>query len=752
MQLVAHVIPVASRYGTATAGTSAVTSWTSSAGDAIDTIPLQGEVQSPTPTTIVVVDDSLVSGVPAYADLAGDNVVPFVPLVVTLPAGVDPNTSQLEFFYSGSDPVSVESVSNSSGPDYQPALGSLRLWTLDGTQPHSNQGIGSGGDYITPNVPFAANLLFASGQQQATIYIEAVRGSVTAGDLPIKFSVNDNGSGFGSPVTLVNVTAVQDTVPDYSNSGLAGVAQGADGGNPMSNAYSGAVRLSDGIVNYATTDFSVPGAGAARTVSRVWTDQPGLVVNPSFGNGEIMCQLPYLIQATGTIIAVVDGQPYYFDQVQPNVYQERFFGLEQLTLNAAANQYTFTDTTGTQIVFNAFTVQDPGNPAAGMYERGAMLSATDVYGNVIKVTSYDMLGNTTQVSEGCDVFTYAYGSVGGNAERLTSVTLARNGHVIAQAQYTYYAANDPSDNGNGGDLEQVRVFTSASSTSPLQEVDGSYYHYYVTGPDDLEDAVTGPAYARLVAAVFGANATAAAPAAGSSASLNSADVSNYADQFTYGGQNRVNWQGIVGTGASSLQNPSAIGYLSYSYGDNGRSRGVGINAWMQVTTITLPSGATQSVYTNYAGEPMLSALTDSGDTVNYNLNGDIWNTYFAYDPQGRLLLTAEPSAVTQQPDSAQPDLGGVTAVVSSNQGLVKGTDYYGPYDATPGYVEDTYVEQGQQASTKALQEYYQYVTLSGNGVSIQAVADERVFSAATSNVNDSSAEIRISTMQTTVFL
>ncbi len=374
-----------------------------------------------------------------------------------------------------------------------------------------------------------------------------------------------------------------------------------------------------------------------------------------------------------------------------------------------------------------------------MYERGAMLSATDVYGNVIKVTSYDMLGNTTQVSEGCDVFTYAYGSVGGNAERLTSVTLARNGHVIAQAQYTYYAANDPSDNGNGGDLEQVRVFTSASSTSPLQEVDGSYYHYYVTGPDDLEDAVTGPAYARLVAAVFGANATAAAPAAGSSASLNSADVSNYADQFTYGGQNRVNWQGIVGTGASSLQNPLAIGYLSYSYGDNGRSRGVGINAWMQVTTITLPSGATQSVYTNYAGEPMLSALTDSGDTVNYNLNGDIWNTYFAYDPQGRLLLTAEPSAVTQQPDSAQPDLGGVTAVVSSNQGLVKGTDYYGPYDATPGYVEDTYVEQGQQASTKALQEYYQYVTLSGNGVSIQAVADERVFSAATSNVNDSSA-------------
>ena len=109
----------------------------------------------------------------------------------------------------------------------------------------------------------------------------------------------------------------------------------------MSNAYSGAVRLSDGIVNYATTDFSVPGSGFTSSVSRVWTDQPGLVVNPSFGNGQIMCQLPYLIQATGSIIAVVDGQPYYFDQVSPGVYKERFFGLEQLTFNVATGLYQF---------------------------------------------------------------------------------------------------------------------------------------------------------------------------------------------------------------------------------------------------------------------------------------------------------------------------------------------------------------------------------------------------------------------------
>ena len=70
-------------------------------------------------------------------------------------------------------------------------------------------------------------------------------------------------------------TVVQDTVHDYGASGLADVATGADGGNPMSSAFSGAVRLSDGIVNYPTTDFSVPGPGFARAVARFFTDQSG---------------------------------------------------------------------------------------------------------------------------------------------------------------------------------------------------------------------------------------------------------------------------------------------------------------------------------------------------------------------------------------------------------------------------------------------------------------------------------------------
>ena len=453
----------------------------------------------------------------------------------------------------------------------------------------------------------------------------------------------------------------------------------------MSKAYSGAVRLSDGIVNFPTTDFSVPGTGFARTVSRIWTDQPGLVVNPSFGNGEIMTQLPYLIQATGSIIAVIDGQPYYFDQISTNTYQERFVGLEQLTYDSANDQYQFVDTTGTRIVFNGFAIQDDNDPAKGMYERGAMKSVTDANGNTITVTQYDTLGNTTQVTEGNDVFTYTYDSVDDYAERLRSVSLARNGQIIVEAQYTYYSADDPDDeNGSDGDLEQVRVSTSAGYSSPLQEVDGSYYRYYTQytesglgNPGDLYDAVTGLAYARLVASVFGSSAT----------SLDSVDISAFADQFDYDYWNRAEWQNIVGAGASSVDRSSATGDFYYQYDIEpaawyGESRGVGINAWSQETTITLPgeSGTTQTVYTNYAGEPILSSLTDPNDAVSPALDNLTWNTFYAYDPQGRLVLTAEPST-PMQPDDSNPDLldkqtDGSYQLMSSDQGLIEGTDYY----------------------------------------------------------------------------
>ena len=92
--------------------------------------------------------------------------------------------------------------------------------------------------------------------------------------------------------------------------------------------------------------------------------------------------------------------------------------------------------------------------------------------------------------------------------------------------------------------------------------------------------------------MFGAGATSAAPAS----ALDSAAL-DAANQFEYDEMNRAASQTIVGAGPSSVASPSATGALGYVYDTDGLSRGVGINAWSQETTITLPNGTTQDVYT-----------------------------------------------------------------------------------------------------------------------------------------------------------
>ena len=47
------------------------------------------------------------------------------------------------------------------------------------------------------------------------------------------------------------------------------------------------------------------------------------------------------------------------------------------------------------------------------------------------------------MTEGSDLFTYAYTSVGNSAELLTSVSVSRNRQIIANIQYTYCGMNDP---------------------------------------------------------------------------------------------------------------------------------------------------------------------------------------------------------------------------------------------------------------------------------------------------------------------
>ena len=57
------------------------------------------------------------------------------------------------------------------------------------------------------------------------------------------------------------------------------------------------------------------------------------------------------------------------------------------------------------------------------------------------------------------------------------------------------------------------------------------------------------------------------------------------------------------------------------------------------TVETLPDGNENIVYTNHMGQVMLQVFHDT-DT------DDEWATYYRYDADGRVVLRAEPSAVS----------------------------------------------------------------------------------------------------------
>ena len=81
------------------------------------------------------------------------------------------------------------------------------------------------------------------------------------------------------------------------------------------------------------------------------------------------------------------------------------------------------------------------------------------------------------------------------------------------------------------------------------------------------------------------------------------------------------------------------GLGTYAYQYTTSANADGYNSWKFKTVETLPDGNTNTYYTNFAGQVMLEVFEDA-------INGDQWRTFHQYDSAGRMLLKANPSAVT----------------------------------------------------------------------------------------------------------
>jgi RHS repeat-associated protein len=450
-------------------------------------------------------------------------------------------------------------------------------------------------------------------------------------------------------------------------------------------------------------------------------DQNAFAPNSFSGSGMVVAQLPYLLQADAgnTIIAVSNGSSArYFDLVG-SVYVPHFFVQDTLSYNAGASEFLLTDTLGDKLRFYDFS---------GLTnQQGQFKSYTDADGNVLAVTSLTADGKPAEVQWSTTVggstytesYLYSYVASGTNAGLLATVTLRRqvNGGawtVVRQVAYAYY--DGVQLYGNAGDLQTATIKDAAGN--PL---DTKYYRYYTSADAGTIGWVHGlkylfepQSYARLAAAV------------GNPLTATDAQVAPYADDYLeYEPTTRRVTKAVVqGSGCSSC----AGGQGTFTYSYTSSSNPSGYNSWATKTVETLPDGNQNIVYTNYAAEVMLKVFQSGSQQ---------WDTFAKYDTAGRVILKANPSAVSGYNDSFA-DLLDQTQVgdygyLNATSGLIEVTDYYATTTAgettaggVAGYWQDTKLQQGKTGPL-ILQATVQYFAHTAGGATVAPMATQTVY-------------------------
>ncbi len=471
------------------------------------------------------------------------------------------------------------------------------------------------------------------------------------------------------------------------------------------------VRYFDGVLKLTTTDISSNGFGKAWGMTRSWTNGPGYANTSFYGSGWLVSQLPYMQSWNNgnTVVVITNGvNAREFDANGGN-WVEHFYLQDKLTYNSTAHEFTLTDTTGNQIKFSDFSTSLPAN------QQGQLKSLTDRDGNVTQVTSRTTDGKPAEIQRSTTVngttytesYLYSYISSGTNAGLMQNVTLRRqvNGGswtTIRQVAYTYY--DGVLAHGNANDLRTATIQDGSGNT-----LDTKYYRYYVSESTGYQHALkylfNADSYARLVAAL-GTNID----------SLTDTQVAPYADNyFEYDSSKRVTKEVTQG------------GLFTHLYGYTGSSFTNGYNSWKYKTTETLPDNNQLIVYSNYAGEAMLTVFYDTGSLQK-------WDTFNKYDSAGRVILRALPSAVTGYDDTKSDllnynSLTGLYQYLSNNSGLIEITDFGTSTTATSttpgdvaGYLKDAKIEQGQQG-TAILVSGRQYIAQTAGSITIYPVAN-----------------------------
>jgi hypothetical protein len=506
---------------------------------------------------------------------------------------------------------------------------------------------------------------------------------------------------------------------------------------PVKLAYSTApVRYFDGTVKLSTADLKSSGFGAGWGQSRSWTNTSGYtgVVTSGGsspggqnGSGMVVSQLPFVLtnnDFTSAVVVLSGSSALFFDDVNGSNPTPHFFVQDKLS--HPNGEFVLTTPTGDQLHFYDFT----GAPSFNRW--GKFKGMTDALGDVTTVTAWTSDGRQAEVQRSTpagqspqitESYLYSYVPSGNNAGLLANVTLRRqvNGgawNTVRQVAYDYYTNADTF--GNAGDLKTAVIQDGAGNT-----IDTKYYRYYKDSSgsgytDGLKYLFNPPSFTRLQAHLVGSGYT----------PFTAPDnmVAAYADNyFEYDYNQRVTKEVAQGTGCSVCT--GGLGAFTYSYSTSTNTPGY--NSWQYKTVEVLPDNSAtfvsqNIVYANFYGEVMLKVY-ESGAPGNTQK----WETFYKYDNQGRIVLTANPSAVSGY-DETKADLlnnvAGHYQYLRDNQGEINLTDYYTATTATAttpggaaGYVKDTKVQQGQLGTPILLSSTQYYAHTGGATVDVTVV-------------------------------
>ena len=415
--------------------------------------------------------------------------------------------------------------------------------------------------------------------------------------------------------------------------------------------YSGGpVRYQDGVVKFGASDIAGGGFGTPLGVDRSWSNAWLYTPGSYLGRGWVIAETPSLLQLSsdsGTTLVVGEtaADERFFDQLTDGSYKVRFSFVDTLTYNAATHQYVYIDEAGDTIKFCDFSSTWPG------YQQGQFAEYDDAAGNVTKVTATRSDGKIQEFQRsgpsGGSTVTESYlfsytPSTDPTPGQISSIVQRRQvgggaWSTVRESDYTYY--NGTEAYGATYDLKTVAVKDGAGNV-----LDQSYYRYWVSGEtggytDGLKYALGPVAYARAKAALGGTDAAVQA--------ASNTTLAQYADAYyEYDDSFRVTKEIVAASGCSAC----SAGFGTYTFAYTASTNTAGPNSWTTKTVETLPDGNQNTVYTNAYRDVMLKAYKDMTTT-------QVWDTYYRYDAQDRVVLVADPSAVTNYNDTYADLLG-----------------------------------------------------------------------------------------------